>query len=94
MMSYVTEHPDRPLPEGESFNTFRNRFVQGVQDVLAQHKGLVCIVTHNRSERLLRSLEAAGWNGHIDIETFRQRGAPTGYCGIMEIPTNRLADEG
>ena len=29
MMSYVTEHPDRPLPEGESFNTFRNRFVQG-----------------------------------------------------------------
>ena len=93
MMRYVTDTPNEPLPGGESFNTFRDRFMFGMRDALERHKGLVCIVTHNRSERLLRSLEAAGWNGRIDVETFRQRGAPTGYCGIMEIPAGRLAIE-
>ena len=89
MMGHVIDRPDEPIPEGESFNTFRRRLIGGVHDALDKYDGLIAIVTHNRSERLLRSLEAAGWNGTIDVETFRQRGAPTGYCGIMEIPHDK-----
>ncbi len=96
LLRYAIEMPDEVLPGGESFNRFRKRLLGGLRTALEKYDllghDLLGIVTHHRSERVFKSWAKAGFpgDGSIDVEEFKRRGAPTGHCGVMNIPTNRL----
>ncbi len=91
----ATHMPDMPAPKGESFNSFRARFFAGLLKAFRRHHNRIRIgiVTHNRCERLLRAWAKLDYplDGSIDETEFQLRGEPTGYCGMMEIPVDRLA---
>lgn len=86
--------PDKPLPDGECFNDFRNRFFRGLNDAMDRYKGTIAIVTHHRGERLLKAWESAGFpnNGDIDIKTFNKKGEHTGAVMNINIPERKVED--
>ncbi len=94
LLRYATEMPDEVLPGGESFNRFRKRLLNGLRMAFDKYDGRIGIVTHHRSERVLKSWARAGYpkDGSIDTEEFKRRGAPTGHCGVMNIPVGRLPE--
>ncbi len=80
MMYYATEAPDENIPEGESFNTFRDRAINGLKEILDATKGMtVAIVTHHRVERLLKAWIAAGQkpDNSIDMDVMFRHGERT-----------------
>ncbi len=89
---FATHKPDKPVPDGESFNSFRARFFTGLLKAFQRERGTIGIVTHNRCERLLRAWAKLGYppDGSIDETEFQLRGEPTGYCGMMQIPIDQL----
>lgn len=93
LAKYAGEEPDKPLPDGESFNTFRSRFLKGLLAALRKHDGRVAVVTHHRAERLLKGWAKAGFpkDGAIDEAEFSKKGEPTGHCEILKIPLAKLA---
>ncbi len=90
---YAAHEPDEVVGGGESFNSFRARFMAGLLKAFKAHSGKIGIVTHHRCERLLRAWGKAGYrvDGEIDEAEFQSRGESTGYCGIIGIPLDRLA---
>lgn len=90
---YAVEKPNEIVGGGESFNSFRTRFFTGLFKAFERHKALIGIVTHHRCERLLRAWAKKGYpdDGSIDEMEFQQRGEPTGYCGPIQIPLDKLA---
>lgn len=81
--NYVRNKPESAIPEGESFNSFKTRAFSGLQDILAKHPDKkVALVTHHRVERLLKGWQAKGEpkDHSIDLETFLQKGEPTGHA--------------
>lgn len=89
---HAVEKPNEPVPGGESFNSFRSRFMNGLARAFIRHGGRIGIVTHHRCERLLRAWVKLGCpaDGAIDEAEFIRRGEPTGYCGEIAIPLERL----
>jgi len=88
MEKYARQNPDKPVPDGESFNDFKNRALAGVAKAIRQAKGMkLLIVTHHRVERLLCGWDKAGQtDGKIDLNCFFQKGDPPG--GIIEMNLN------
>ncbi len=80
------------VPGGESFDTFRTRFLRGLLNVLKHDNGLIGIVTHHRCERLLKAWAKAEYpeNGDVDLDEFIKKGEPTGHCEIVKVPMHRL----
>ncbi len=89
---FATITPYEAVPGGESFNTFRTRFLTGLLDALQRHEGLIGIVTHHRNERLLKAWATACYpeNGGIDETEFTRKGETTGHCEIIKVPLDRL----
>jgi len=92
MGQYAEHRPDTPLPGGESFNCFRGRYFNGVNDALNSIPGTVAIVSHHRGERLMHAWRAAGYppTGDIDLKTFNTVGELPGAVTAMEIPHDRV----
>ncbi len=83
---YAQKRPDKSVPEGESFNAFKERAFAGLADAIESNQGKVLvIVTHHRNERLYEAWEKAGRpeDLSIDLPTFLQKGDPPG--GIKEL---------
>lgn len=81
--------PDTPVPGGESFNQFKNRFLSGLKELLHKFPHRVAIVSHHRNERVLVALDKADWNG-FDFKEFARRGDPPGSLVTFNIPTTWL----
>jgi broad specificity phosphatase PhoE len=84
--AYVRDKPDEAVPEGESFNAFKERAFAGLADAIEANPGKVLvIVTHHRNERLYEAWEKAGRpeDLSIDLPTFLSKGDPPG--GIKEL---------
>lgn len=96
LCKYAEDKPDTPVPGGESFNSFRDRFFGGLRKALEKHDGLVGIVSHHRAERLLKAWVKGGHrpDGKVDEGEFRKKGEPTGHCEIINIPVKRLNGHG
>ncbi len=92
LAQFAIRTPYASVPDGESFNTFRTRFLLGLLKALHEHEGLIGIVTHHRNERLLKAWAKAGYpeNGAIDEAEFTKKGDPTGHCEVIQIPIDRL----
>jgi broad specificity phosphatase PhoE len=89
---YASEKPDEPIPGGESFNDFKDRFLSGVKSALSEYPGRIAIVTHHRGERLLHAWGKAGFpeSGDIDVKEFNKKGEPTGTILSLKIPVGKL----
>lgn len=79
LAEYAVYKPDEPLAGGESFNSFKKRFLDCIQEIDMGNK-LTCIVTHHRCDR---ALEAWCNNGQpddycLDMSAMLQRGIPPG----------------
>ena len=74
---YYVENPDIDVPKGESFNTFRKRFLTFIINLKRDYPvGRVAVVSHYRCDRLLGAWEACGCKPdmEIDPEVFLTRG--------------------
>jgi broad specificity phosphatase PhoE len=85
---YACDTPDKPVPKGESFNSFCARGFEGLADCLRSANGKkLLIVTHHRLERLLEAWDVAGQpsDHRIDIKTFLDKGDPPGHVEKLTI---------
>ncbi len=89
---YAQQTPNQPVPGGESFESFRFRFFNGLLRALREHDN-ISIITHHRNERLLKAWQRAGYplDGSIDEEEFCRKGSPTGHYEIISVPEDRLS---
>lgn len=86
---FASQQPDQPVPGGESFNSFKERALQGLGEAIQLAAGRpLCVVTHHRDEMLFRASEAVGWppDHSIDLHTFLDKGDPPG--GVYELKVN------
>jgi len=91
MKEYAEKMPDKPVPGGESFNSFKARTFQGLREAMMT-PGDVGIVTHHRVERLIKAWQKAGEpaNGDIDLKEFFKFGDPTGHAEPVYIQPQKL----
>lgn len=79
MMEYVNKHPDEKVPEGESFNNFKKRFLGGIEKIIESFPSkTILFVAHHRNDRLLNAWIADGCpsNGDFNHEIFNTKGMP------------------
>ena len=80
ILTYIAK-PDVPVPGGESFNSFKNRFVQGMKFLRAKYPGQTPgLVSHHRVDRLIEYLQ----NG--DPKTFDDKGDKPGNARPVTAP--------
>ena len=90
---FACDTPMLPVPNGESFDSFKCRFFNGLAATLQRHEGIIAIVTHHRCERLLKAWMKAGLqtDGTIDLGEFTKRGEATGNVDFISLdPDNVL----
>ena len=92
LAKYAEHKPEEPVPGGESFNDFRDRFFSGLHGALDKYDGEPAIVAHHRNERLLHGWAKAGHpeDGSIDMGEFNKKGEHTGAVTKMDIPMGKL----
>lgn len=86
----IKEHvknPSEPVPDGESFNAYRDRYVGALKKVLNEYlrtDETVVIVSHFRNLKFAEAWLAKGASGkEIDEKVFEKDDVPTG--GIMRV---------
>ena len=88
------KQPDKPVPKGESFNSFKHRTFTGLADAFdTAGTQKLCIVTHHRVERLIKSWLAAGQpsdHGLIDLKVFGEKGEPPGKWEVISLNPSTL----
>lgn len=92
--SFAKNKPDQPVPNGESFNSFRKRAFRGIHDCLSDDTDVPAVlVTHHRVERLIKAWIDAGEPGSdmLDWATFLKKGEPTGKVELLSIDLDTLA---
>lgn len=81
LMRFVREAPDRPVPDGESFDDFRHRFLTSLRMVLDHNPSKsIAVVAHHRNDRVLAGWVANGQPGSnaIITEALEQHGIRPG----------------
>lgn len=69
--------PDQPIPGGESFNNFKNRFLSAIKDIHSKHAGkTIAVVAHHRNDRTMAAWEKKGMPDDlsVDVKTFMKKG--------------------
>lgn len=77
--------PNDKIPEGESFNDFKDRFLKEIQVIeKAFPNKRVAVVAHHRNERMYEAWKKKGApdNYDFDWDTFAQKGIPPGEFKI------------
>jgi broad specificity phosphatase PhoE len=84
---YICKDHDKPVPGGESFNTFKTRVFGALAHILAHDDRLPGIVTHHRVERLLAAWDKAGQKPNLSIDTdeMLKHGDSTASARLMKI---------
>jgi len=68
-LSHYVDNPEKPIPGGENFNSFKDRFLSKVQELKNDHPGEnVALVAHYRNDRLLKAWDAKGNNDDYEID--------------------------
>ena len=88
---YAVNKPDEPIPGGESFNQFKNRFLDTITQINRDNpRGIVGIVTHHRGERMAEAWGGSGYSEKpysINLASFLQRGIPPGTFRLQNFPS-------
>jgi uncharacterized phosphatase len=87
------EDPDQTPPQGESFNTFKQRAFQGLAQAITRAQGKrLAIITHHNNERLYKAWIAAGQKktGEIDLDVFTEKGEKPGAEELLSLRDTNL----
>jgi|GEM_PF-1060753 len=88
VLQYV-EHPSEPVPQGESFDSFKERVLSAMQPLMEQVRqgATLALVTHFRDTKLIEAWIAAGAKPDlsVDEDTFKRDDAPTGSFAVVEL---------
>lgn len=87
LKEYATK-PNVSIPKGESFNSFKNRFIDELEDVLKKYKDKeIALVTHHRGERLIKSWIKAGQpeDRELDMSVFFLHGEPPAHAEVVKL---------
>ncbi len=79
---YASEKPLTQIPDGESFQEFKNRFLEGIESARMMYSDKVIgLVTHHRNDRLFAAWEKEGCpkNKSIDFSVLFQEGIQPGH---------------
>ncbi len=90
--SHSRHTPDLPVPQGESFNTFKHRLLEGIESIVSSFpESPLILVTHHRCERLLAAWDKKGQpeDESIDLGTFLQKGIPTGEFWTLSVKEHK-----
>lgn len=69
MSDHARNHPEKELPNGESFNQFKMRYLMGLISLLNSRRGEKLIfVAHSRNERLAHAWVANECDPDLDID--------------------------
>jgi broad specificity phosphatase PhoE len=83
---YACELPDRAVPGGESFDTFRQRVFSGLKSIVDYNAAVPSIVVHNNTERLLKSWVAEGQPPKLECtKMLMSKGLPTSSVEKLTI---------
>jgi DNA topoisomerase I len=74
MASYVIDHPDEPIPGGESFNAFAKPFLADLSKLVSSCHETTVLVTHSRN----LALAAAAEGGKTDCKKYLEHDVETG----------------
>jgi len=88
MLEFIKNEPDQKVPGGESFNTFKKRFLDGLIAALTGNPGKkLAFVTHHRNERVLDAWVKNNCDKdyEIDVDTFIQYGIDPGKWEEISI---------
>jgi len=90
IMDYMRNRPDEKIPpDGESFNSFRDRFLSGLQSIMEMIENgrvhRVAIITHFRGLKLTQGWIEAGAKPGFDIDTSVFTKNDMKPCAIYEI---------
>lgn len=93
LFKMAVEEPDKSIPEGESFNSFRYRVLTGMIAFLNEYPDkTIAFVAHHRNDRILRAWYEAGCpdDFEVDMSHFGQHGIDPGTADILEIESSLL----
>ncbi len=89
MAEFAREYPDDKIKGGESFNTFKERFLDGLFKIKKQYPGQrIGIVTHHRGDRIFAAWKAKGFpkSKEVDIDVFLRKGIEPGeHCKPVKL---------
>ncbi len=91
-MQYV-KMPDVKTPNGESFNTFKNRILTAFRDIVSENPNRkIVFVLHHQAERIIKAWIKMGLNPDciIDVPTFFDKGAPPATYEEITVDTDKL----
>jgi broad specificity phosphatase PhoE/FtsZ-binding cell division protein ZapB len=87
------DEPFKDIDGGESFNTFRNRFLGKIDQLMNTYPDkTLAIVAHHRNDRALRAWEAAGFPSDLSVDpkVFLDKGiVEPGDHYVMTIEKNK-----
>jgi broad specificity phosphatase PhoE len=94
LIEFARDAPNRPVPGGESFNSFKLRAFQGVRVALSGSELPLALVSHHRVERLLSAWLSAGATAALDLDlnVMFTRGEPPAHAELLELPLAALED--
>ncbi len=82
------ENPDEAVPDGESFNTFKQRAAGGMLWAIKKAGGKkLLVVSHHRNERLFSSMNP---DGSINAKKYMKTGEDPGDVTTFEFDTGEL----
>lgn len=87
-VEYATKKPNKPLPNGESFNQYKKRFFTGLQQALDISRGKeLAIVNHHWGERMIQAWIAKGQpaDKSVDLKVFFAKGEPPASAQQVDI---------
>ena len=93
LLKMATETPEENIPEGESFESFKNRVLMGIIAFLNQYPHeIIGFVVHHRNDRIVRAWYEAGCPSdfEVDLAHFNQKGIEPGTFDVLEIKSNLL----
>jgi broad specificity phosphatase PhoE len=85
---FARNEPDSAIKEGESFNTFKRRYITTVKKLMTKYAGKnVVMVSHHRGDRILDAWEAKGDNPNmeVDLNIFLKKGMEPGTYRIIKF---------
>jgi len=89
LRDHAVNKPDTPLPQGESFRTFLERFLRGFQELQAQYGDKhFAMDTHHRGDRVMAAWEGTDFSDDllIDFDLFLQKGIEPASARQIQIP--------
>lgn len=89
LKEHAVYKPNTPLPGGESFKSFQERFLRGFQRLYAQYADKhFAIITHHRGDRVMAAWEAMHFSDtlNIDFDIFLQKGINPATAREILVP--------